>query len=238
VRFRSRPTCDLAALKVPTATMRLDTRDWLAGLRGFVAEHRQHHPLPEGEAPTPAWAAERAILASHLATRLAEIDMLLARRRERNATAEGRPDPDPALVLSTSPPGITACSTLLDPAGGPFADLRRRFAPVTELEYRLWCIRAPDEGRLRHVNLWSWVKTRVPQQRHAEFSRHRLGSGEAYWLHRTGIVGAGAADTHACHLWKFDGRQASLLEPFIHEGVAGPGAGSPAPPIADSEAER
>ena len=69
------------------------------------------------------------------------------------------------------------------------------------------------------MNHWSWIKTEVPKQRWPAFSRHRLGPHESYWLHRTGTSGAGEADARACHLWKWNGATAVLLEPFIDEAV-------------------
>ena len=55
-----------------------------------------------------------------------------------------------------------------------------------------------------------------------EFARHPLSPGESYWLHRTGLVGAGPLDRRDCHLWKWNGRHAALLEGFVTErAVAG-----------------
>ena len=106
-----------------------------------------------------------------------------------------------------------------------------RIVPVTELEYRLWCIRHPDDDHRHHVNHWNWIKTRVPAQRHAEFARHPLGPGEAYWLHRVGTAGAGAADRRDCHLWRWNGRHAALLQAFVREG----GVSHFAPPAGPDE---
>ena len=198
--------------------MRPTSRRWLDGLRETVAEARAARPLPDLSAPSAALAAERMILAARLTTWLAGIDALAAARRARtDATA----DPDVVIVLSTSPVGIVAAADLLDPRGGPFAGLGSRIEPVTELEYRRWCMRAPDEACVAHVILWNWLKTRVPEQRHAEFARHPLGPHEAYWLHRTGVTGAGDADRRESHLWKWNGRHASLLEPFVTEVITG-----------------
>lgn len=209
--------------------MRPTTRNWLDGLRAFANELRARRPVPDLSSPDATLAAERMILTAHLVTRLGRIDDMLAARRSRvaaSATAGATAlDPDPALVLTTSPVGIITAAELVGPSGS-FTSLAPWLAFVTELEYRLWCIRSPDEAFARHVNLWNWVKTRVPRQRHAEFARHRLGDGEVYWLHRAGVAGAGSADGHECHLWKFNGRHASLLEPFVREGVAGRGAGA------------
>ena len=193
------------------------TRTWLDGLREFAAEHRVRRPLAEPE-PEAARAAERMILASHLATVLAGWEQVLAARRA--GTPDG--DPDPAVAITTSAVGITVAEEQFATGSLPARDLAERAVAVTELEYRLWCIRHPDDGHLRHVNLWNWVKTSVPRERHAEFARHPLGPDEAYWLHRAGVAGAGTADRRDCHLWKWNGRHAALVEAFVAErGVSG-----------------
>ena len=193
------------------------TRTWLEGLRDFAAEHRVRKPLAEPEHPA-ARAAERMILASHLATVLAGWEQVLAARRA--GTPEG--DPYPSLVITTSPVGVAVAREQLANGSLPARGLTDRAVAVTELEYRLWCIRHPDDGHQWHVNLWSWVKTSVPRERHAEFAGHPLGPDEAYWLHRAGLAGSGTADRRDCHLWKWNGRHASLLEAFVAErGVSG-----------------
>lgn len=196
--------------------MNAATREWCAGLAAFAAERRGAQP-PHHPDPPPVAAAERAILAAHL---VAWLDDWTAIMSARGAWARGRPgaDPDAGIVLTTSAEGIAVAEDLL--AGGhPVAAAEaRRIVPVTELEYRLWCIRHPDDDQRHHMNHWSWIKMRVPPQRHGEFTRHPLGPGEAYWLHRAGTAGAGAADRRDCHLWRWNGRHAALLEAFVREG--------------------
>lgn len=188
------------------------TRDWLAGLRAFVEEHRQRKPLATRPEPSTAWNAERAILAASLTTSLGELEQVRAARRMLAGL-----DPDPAIVVTTSTAGIEATTDLLRTVPELAAVAGDRVAPVTELEYRLWCIRHSDVQHRLHANLWSWIKTRVPEQRHAEFTRHPLGEGECYWLHRSGLAGAPPLDRRACHLWKWNGRHAALLEAFAAE---------------------
>ena len=199
--------------------MHRETRDWLEGLRGFAAAHRVGRK--PAEPPAAERVAERAILAAHLVSWFDGMTTWIAARREVAAT---RPDADaePAVVLTTSPVGIEAAVDLCAMAGTAAAALLPRLAAVTELEYRLWCIRHPDEACRLHVNHWSWLKTSVPGQRAAEFARNPLGPGERYWLHRTGTAGAGEADRRDCHLWKWNGRHAALLQPFIREGLPTP----------------
>lgn len=197
------------------------TRDWLDGLREFAAALRAARttpPIQPEEETRAATAAERMIIGADLATRLSEVDRLLEARRAWIRSA-GRidADPNPALVVTTSAAGEAALAEWLD-AGNPWTPvLTPRLAAVSELEYRLWCIRHPDDDSRLHVNLWSWVKTRVPRQRWPEFARHPLGPDEVYWLHRTGIRGCGAFDGRQASLWKFDGRHAVLLQAIVAE---------------------
>jgi len=199
-------------------SMHTSTRTWLLGLREFAAQQRLRKPLCE-----PAGAAERAaqrmILAAELATVLSGWEYVLEARRAGRVGDAGGPesDLDPALVITTSAFGIAVAEEEFASGSVSARALANHAGVVTELEYRLWCIRQPDTGSRRHVNFWNWVKTSVPQQRHAEFARHPLGTGDAYWLHRAGIAGAGSADRRDCHLWRWNGRHAALLEAFVAE---------------------
>lgn len=131
-------------------------------------------------------------------------------------------DASPAIVITTSAAGVAAVEEMLGSVPDLAALAGDRVEAVTELEYRLWCIRSPDEGFIHHVNVWSWIKTEVPEQRWAEFSNYPLSAGEAYWLHREGCSGAAALDRRGCHLWKWNGRHAALLRAFVTERSVGP----------------
>jgi hypothetical protein len=196
--------------------MQAESHGWLGGLEAFVREWRRQRPPGADAASAPQRAAERAILAAHLVSWFDGFEAVGACRRR--CVGEGPGDPDPPVVITTSETGIEAAQDLLAGGHPVAAGEAGRILAVTELEYRLWCIRHPDELHLRHVNHWNWIKTRVPPQREREFVRHRLGAGESFWLHRTGTAGAGAADRRDCHLWKWNGRHAALLEPFVREG--------------------
>jgi hypothetical protein len=196
------------------------TCEWLRGLREFVVVERRTR-LPRSAAATAAAeAAERSIIGANLATRLAEIAAI---RESRRAFPDR--DPDPAIVITTSAVGIAATDDLLASSADLAALARDRVVAATEREYRAWCIRAPDEDFLHHVNVWSWIKMSVPERRRAEFAAYPLAAGEEYWLHREGCAGAAGFDRRSCHLWRWNGRHAALLRAFVVErGVGRPGA--------------
>lgn len=197
--------------------MQPETRAWLDGLRASLVD-RPSTTSPAIAPDAAAALAERMILAAHLARWLDESPAWRHARHDFARSVGPGFDPDPALVLTTSPQGIEAAEDML--AGdSPFAgDLRGRVACATERDYRAWCMRHPDADHRLHVNHWSWIKTRLPPQRERELGAHPLRDGERYWLHRTGTVGAGSADGRAAHLWRFDGRHASLVRAFVDEG--------------------
>lgn len=191
--------------------------DWLEGLREFVRTERVAKPLRTNPTSPAAEAAERSIIGGALATRLAELEALREARRSL-PDADG----DPAIVITTSATGIAVATELLDSVPNLALLARGRVEAVTELEYRLWCIRRPDDDFRLHLNIWNWIKTAVPEQRHGEFAAYPLGPGECYWLHREGCAGAAALDRRACHLWKWNGRHAALLQAFVTERSVGP----------------
>lgn len=195
--------------------MRAATVTWLEGLRDFAAARRLDHPAAAPGPDAAAWSAERSIIGASLALRLAELDAVRQARRELASV-----DPDPVIVLTTSPAGMAAVTSLLAGSTGLALIADSRIISVSESEYRLWCIEHPDDAHRLHVNLWSWVKTRVPRQRWSEFAAHPIRDGEAYWLHREGLAGAGSLDRRASHLWRWDGSHASLLQAFVVERAA------------------
>jgi len=190
---------------------------WLDGLRHFVHDRRCSKPPRSHSVSAAESAAERSIVAASLATRLAEVDAVRVARRVLPGA-----DPDPAIVITTSAVGIAAVEEMLASVPDLAALAGNRIEAVTELEYRLWCIRSPDEGFIHHVNVWNWIKTAIPKQRWAEFLNYPLAEGEAYWLHREGCSGAATLDRRGCHLWKWNGQHASLLRAFVTERSVGP----------------
>lgn len=192
------------------------TRDWLEGLRAFALATRAASSAA-ADADAAALAAERMIHAADLSTWIDATPGLIAARRAFAASCVPVADADAAIVITTSPAGLAVAEEILHRDDPLARDVLPRAACVTEREYRGWCMRHPDHDHRLHVIHWTWLKTHVPPQRDAEFARHPLRAGERYWLHRTGTDGAGHANRWETHLWKFDGRHASLLEARVRE---------------------
>jgi len=199
--------------------MNAGTVAWLEGLRAAATAARQRPP--RGPRPSAACvAAERAVLAADFVTWIdGELPGLLAERaaaRARGHEGEAGADPEPAIVLMTSPVGLVAAADVLSRRDPLLDQWRPRLAVVTEVEYRAWCMRHPDDGYRHHVLHWNWLKTRVPPQRWPAFAAWPLREGECYWLHRLGTAD-GMREHRACHLWKWNGLTSSLVAPFIVE---------------------
>lgn len=200
-------------------SMTPETRAWREGLAALAARRRTASSV--GALTPEAAAAERLILTAHFAR---WIDGLPALDEARTTFADATPesDPLPAVVITTSPGGIAVVDELLSGGGPLVARLQPRVVATTEVDYRAWCIQNPDSAHRLHLNHWSWIKMRVPRQRHAEFAPHALDPGAEYWLHRTGTAGAGRSDDRSAGLWTFDGRHAVLIDPRVDEGRVRP----------------
>jgi len=192
-------------------------RAWLDGLRAAAAAARVGSR--DEDRPAAAMAAERALLAAHLVAWFdTELPGLLAERAAA-ATAGGRGDgtvidPDPAIVLTTTETGCEAAAEFFG-RNDPFVrQMAERFACVTELEYRRFCMRNPDDDYRLHIAHWSWMKTRVPPQWWPKLAQWPIREDECYWLHRTGTAGAGR-ERRSSHLWKWNGTTAAILKPFV-----------------------
>ena len=192
-------------------------RAWLDGLREDAGAARVGSR--DDERPAAAIAAERALLAAHLVAWFdTDLPGLLAERAAEPAGGGGENgseiDPEPAIVITTTAAGCAAAADLLDRDDPLVRQLRDRFACVTELEYRRWCMRHPDEDYRLHIAHWSWMKTRVPPQWWPKLAQWPIREGECYWLHRTGTAGAGR-ERRSSHLWKWNGATAAILKPFV-----------------------
>ena len=195
--------------------MRPAARDWLDGMRRFSVEHRLSRPKrPEpvpaetGAGPPPrpassrAFAAQTALLASHAGQWGVPtvIDLAAA-------------SPDTAIVFTTSPPGLAVVDDLM---GRLVPDSPARVAVVTEIEYRGWCMRSPDESHTLHAVVWSWIKAPLPPQRRPDFASFPIAADADYWVLRYGHAG-GMPPHHSADLYRWDGDEAAILARGIVE---------------------
>jgi len=195
--------------------MRPAARDWLDGLRRFSAEHRLSGPKGPEPVPVETGAGRRARSGSPLAL-AAQTALLAAHAADWGARIlEGLASecPDFALVFTTSPPGLAAVDDLI---GRLPPESRDRVAAATEIEYRGWCMRSPDEAHALHAVVWSWIKAPLPPQRRADFIPFPIAADADYWVLRYGHAG-GLPGDHGADLYGWDGATATLLARGIVE---------------------
>ena len=185
------------------------TRAWRDGLIAFLAEDRRRPRHRSTADPERAVLEEvQRVVHQSVSQWLTEtLPNQLQRRRGRVSVLPGEAsgfDPDPAVLLTTTPIGLPIAEQLA-------ADDPHGVVCLLEVEYRRWCRRQPDEAMQHHVTAWNWVKTNLPRVRQDDFPQHPLAPGESYWLHRTGIAGVTTDELRNTALLAFDGTRTRLL---------------------------
>ena len=157
-----------------------------------------------GALPSLESAAQAQILAAHAAAwGIPAIDRLAAAF------------PDVAIVVTTSPPGLAAWSDRISRLPAPIAE---RVATATEIEYRGWCMRSPDDSHRLHAVVWSWIKAPLPPQRRPEFASFPIAASADYWVLRYGHTSA-TEGSHSADLYSWDGAVATSLATGVTERI-------------------
>ncbi|MCY3013867.1 MAG: hypothetical protein NT171_04070 [Planctomycetota bacterium] len=196
--------------------MRPAAGDWLDRLRRFSAEHRLSRPQRSEPVPAETGARHRAGITSSAPAHAAQTEILAAHAKSwglPTLTQIAATCPDGAIVVTTSPPGLAAWSDLIASLPTPLA---RRVATATEIEYRGWCMRSPDESHRLHAVVWSWIKAPLPPQRRPDFARFPIADSADYWVLRYGHSGGGEGEQSG-DLFAWDGAVARLLATGITE---------------------
>lgn len=123
--------------------------------------------------------------------------------------------PEGAIVVTTSPPGLAAWSDLISGLPAPIAE---RVATATEIEYRGWCMRSPDESHRLHAVVWSWIKAPLPPQRRPDFASFPIAASADYWVLRYGHTTAEEGG-HSADLYSWDEAVATHLATGITERI-------------------
>lgn len=195
--------------------MRPAARDWLNRLRRFSTEHRLSRPQRPEPVPVETGTGLSPSAGASLAA-ATQAQILAA-----HAVAWGIPTlsrlaatlPEGAIVVTTSPPGLTAWSDLISRLPAPIAE---RVAVATEIEYRGWCMRSPDEAHRLHAVVWSWIKAPLPPQRRPDFAAFPIAESADYWVLRYGHTTADEGG-HTADLFSWDGAVATRLATGITE---------------------
>jgi len=196
--------------------MRSAADDWLNRLRRFSAEHRLSRLQRPEPVPAETGAGHRAGVTNSAPALAAQAEILTAHAKSWGLTTLKRLAamfPDGAIVVTTSPPGLSAWEHLIAHLPTPLA---RRVATATEIEYRGWCMRSPDEDHRLHAVVWSWIKAPLPPQRRPDFAPFPIADSADYWVLRYGHSGGGEEEQSG-DLFAWDGAVARLLATGITE---------------------
>ncbi len=173
-------------------------------LREHLRHCRQARPIPALEMLSPLEEAQYRILGGHLIQWLQSWGPGLLSERATLEQIFGREATQPLICFQTSIPGLVAAQQIL-------GEEHPRVVYGLCEEFRAFPIR--DELFQYHVELISLFEPGNAAKFGGELvSRYPLREGEQYWFHYDETV-LGNLFARGCrHLWKWDGKQLTLLE--------------------------
>jgi hypothetical protein len=114
---------------------------------------------------------------------------------------------DPILVFTSTVPGMVAAREIL-------ADASESVVALFAEELIDWLTTNPDPEYRYYVHMWSFFAN-PDDEILSKAGDYPIGDGECYWLHKEGTMCGLLFGRGGDHLWKWDGKEATLLE----EGV-------------------
>ncbi|TVR92458.1 MAG: hypothetical protein EA416_07330 [Trueperaceae bacterium] len=187
--------------------------EWAEDLRRFAAACRTARPLPDRGAFTAAQEWQCRIVGGALLAWLHEHGPGFLRERATMAALLGV-DPDPVIVFTSDVPGLVAAREIL-------GDDHELVICLLEEEFADAPARAADPGYVRHVHVWSRFLPELEREvAAAARAQHPISASSSYWQHAEGTMWAPNAGRGVDHLWRWDGREADLLEEALTHWVA------------------
>ena len=114
-------------------------------------------------------------------------------------------------MWTTDVPGLVAAAQILRPC-------QPDVVPLLEAEYTTSSIGPSDPESTWHIHVWSFIRPALqPALAGRARSAYPIPEGCNYWQHSEGTVWSRHTGRGAEHLWRWDGREAELLEEaFTH----------------------
>jgi hypothetical protein len=148
-----------------------------------------------------------------LLTWLRELGPRLLQEREVLHTTMGV-SPDPWIVFTSNLPGLVAAREILGTNS-------KRIVYLSEDEFRQWLAHSPDAAFRWHVHFWSlFLDDPRPGFLAEATRRHPISPPCVYWQHAEGTMWGKLAGRGVDHLWKWDGKEPSLLEEALTQWVS------------------
>jgi hypothetical protein len=186
-------------------------RQWFEELQAFIDECRAERPIPEREALSSMEEMQCRIIGGCLISWLQEHGPRMIQERAVLSKTQNWEE-DPFIVFTSQQPGLAAAQEILEDAGESVAFLHPE-------EFTQWLENHPDPDYVWHVHTWSYFAP-VEEDMAEEAKEHPVAEGETLWLHKEGTYCGTLFGRGGDHLWKWDGKELTLLEEGIHTWIS------------------
>lgn len=193
------------------AEMNEEGTKWFAELRAFVTECRAKRPLIAREELSHAEEIQCRIIGGSLISWLQKYGPHLLQERVMLADLEGW-EKDPFVVFTSEQPGLVAAREILEEGPSSIVFLYPK-------EFTQWLKKHPDQNFRWHVHTWSFFCP-LDADSLQKAQKYPLAPGESYWLHREGTMCGPLFGRGGDHLWKWNGREAILLEECLNQWIS------------------
>ena len=182
-----------------------DRQNWQSALTEHFERESVAHPLPAREQLSKAEQFQCRTLGGTLISWLKCHGPRLLQERDALRYAFGV-ESDPAIVLTSTIPGLIAAKQILDPRPASIFF----FSPEA---FASFLAHHPDNTFRWHVVYSSFFSDQLETDLLARAcSKYKLRPSETFWIHRESTMVARLFGRGGDHLWKWNGRKMTLLE--------------------------
>lgn len=191
--------------------MKNEGQKWFQELTAYVAACRATRPIAHRDSLVAADEWQCRIIGGSLISWIEEGGPRLIQERAVLARLKNW-EKDPFIVFTSEEPGLIAAQEIL-------GEESARVAFLTPAEFSSWLTSHPDPEYRWHVHRWSYFAP-LDQETRKKTAKYPLAGGESYWLHKEGTMCGQLFGRGGDHLWKWDGKDPSLLAECLNHWVS------------------
>ena len=191
--------------------MKADEKKWFSGLRRFIRECREKHPIPLRNDLSNEQEIQCRIIGGSLIAWLREHGPRLIQERAVEAELQNF-EIDPYILFTSDSPGLVAAREIL--SKGP-----SNIVFLYSDEFNEWLKKNPDSDYRWHIHTWSFFAP-IDEDTAKKAKKYPCSRGESLWLHKEGTMCGQLFGRGGDHLWKWNGREPKLLEEGMNQWVA------------------